>query len=60
MLADSQVATRLPAKDLERARKFYSAKLGLEPVEQRPGGEVSCCRNVDPVFPVAPVTRIRS
>src|SRR4029450_2038489 len=38
MLADSQVATRLLAKDLERARKFYSAKLGLEPVEQRPGG----------------------
>jgi catechol 2,3-dioxygenase-like lactoylglutathione lyase family enzyme len=38
MLADSQVATRLLAKDLERARKFYSARLGLEPVEQRPGG----------------------
>lgn len=38
MLADSQVATRLPAKDLARARKFYSEKLGLEPVEERPGG----------------------
>lgn len=38
MLEASQVATRLPAKDLERAKRFYSEKLGLEPVEQRPGG----------------------
>ena len=38
MLADAQVSTRLPAKDLERARRFYSEKLGLEPVEERPGG----------------------
>ena len=32
------VATRLPAQDLERARRFYAEKLGLEPVEERPGG----------------------
>src|SRR5436190_22586646 len=38
MLKDAKVATRLPAKDLNRARAFYSAKLGLEPVEQRAGG----------------------
>jgi catechol 2,3-dioxygenase-like lactoylglutathione lyase family enzyme len=38
MLADSEVATRLPAKDLERAKKFYLEKLGLRPVEERPGG----------------------
>jgi catechol 2,3-dioxygenase-like lactoylglutathione lyase family enzyme len=38
MLADSHVATRLPAKDLERAKRFYSEKLGLQPVEERPGG----------------------
>jgi catechol 2,3-dioxygenase-like lactoylglutathione lyase family enzyme len=38
MLADAHVSTRLPAKDLERARRFYSEKLGLEPVEERPGG----------------------
>jgi catechol 2,3-dioxygenase-like lactoylglutathione lyase family enzyme len=38
MLTDSEVATRLPAKDLERARRFYSEKLGLEPIEERPGG----------------------
>jgi catechol 2,3-dioxygenase-like lactoylglutathione lyase family enzyme len=37
-LAESQVATRLPVKDLQRARRFYSEKLGLEPVEERPGG----------------------
>jgi len=30
MLADAQVATRLPAKDLERARMFYSVQLGLQ------------------------------
>jgi catechol 2,3-dioxygenase-like lactoylglutathione lyase family enzyme len=38
MLGEANVATRLPAKDLERARAFYSEKLGLEPVEVRPGG----------------------
>ena len=38
MLKDSDVATRLPAQDLERARAFYAEKLGLEPVEERPGG----------------------
>jgi catechol 2,3-dioxygenase-like lactoylglutathione lyase family enzyme len=38
MLTDSHVATRLPAQDLERARAFYRDKLGLEPVEERPGG----------------------
>jgi catechol 2,3-dioxygenase-like lactoylglutathione lyase family enzyme len=38
MLNDGDVATRLPAQDLERARAFYAEKLGLEPVEERPGG----------------------
>ena len=38
MLTESQVATRLPVGDLDRARRFYSEKLGLEPVEERPGG----------------------
>lgn len=42
-LMDAQVATRLPAKDLERARKFYSEKLGLEPAEERPGGLLYRC-----------------
>lgn len=40
MLANANVATRLPAQDLERARRFYAEKLGLEPAEGRPGGLV--------------------
>ena len=43
MLSDAKVATRLPAQDLERARRFYSEKLGLEPVEDRPGGLLYRC-----------------
>jgi catechol 2,3-dioxygenase-like lactoylglutathione lyase family enzyme len=38
MLEDARVATRLPAQDLDRARRWYAEKLGLEPVEERPGG----------------------
>lgn len=38
LLQAAKVATRLPAQDLERARKFYADMLGLEPVEERPGG----------------------
>nr|WP_202449378.1 VOC family protein [Streptomyces sp. SID2999] len=37
------VATRLPAQDLGRARRFYSEKLGLEPVDERPGGLLYRC-----------------
>jgi catechol 2,3-dioxygenase-like lactoylglutathione lyase family enzyme len=38
LLAEAKVATRLPAQDLDRARRFYAEKLGLEPVEEREGG----------------------
>jgi catechol 2,3-dioxygenase-like lactoylglutathione lyase family enzyme len=38
VLARSDVQTRLPAQDLERARRFYAEKLGLHPIEERPGG----------------------
>jgi catechol 2,3-dioxygenase-like lactoylglutathione lyase family enzyme len=38
MLSNARVATRIPAQDLARARAFYSEKLGLQPVEERPGG----------------------
>jgi catechol 2,3-dioxygenase-like lactoylglutathione lyase family enzyme len=38
MLKNGRVATRLPARNLERAKAFYAAKLGLEPVEEREGG----------------------
>jgi catechol 2,3-dioxygenase-like lactoylglutathione lyase family enzyme len=43
MLKDSDVSTRIPAQDLARARKFYSSKLGLEPVDERPGGLLYKC-----------------
>jgi catechol 2,3-dioxygenase-like lactoylglutathione lyase family enzyme len=37
-LRNGQIAARIPCQDLERARRFYSEKLGLEPSEKRPGG----------------------
>jgi catechol 2,3-dioxygenase-like lactoylglutathione lyase family enzyme len=43
MLASAGVATRLPAQNLERARAFYAEKLGLEPIEERPGGLLYRC-----------------
>jgi catechol 2,3-dioxygenase-like lactoylglutathione lyase family enzyme len=45
LLQNAEVATRLPAQDLERARAFYAEKLGLEPVEERPGGLLYRCRS---------------
>ncbi len=42
MLRNGRVATRVPAQDLERARAFYSEKLGLEPAEEREGGRYVC------------------
>ena len=38
VLAHGDVQPRLPCQDLERARRFYADKLGLEPVEEREGG----------------------
>jgi catechol 2,3-dioxygenase-like lactoylglutathione lyase family enzyme len=38
MLDNARIATRLPCQDLDRARRFYAEKLGLEPTEERPGG----------------------
>jgi catechol 2,3-dioxygenase-like lactoylglutathione lyase family enzyme len=37
-LEQASVAVRLPARDLKRARSWYQARLGLEPVEERDGG----------------------
>jgi catechol 2,3-dioxygenase-like lactoylglutathione lyase family enzyme len=45
LFQNAEVATRLPAQDLERARAFYAEKLGLEPVEERPGGLRYRCGN---------------
>jgi catechol 2,3-dioxygenase-like lactoylglutathione lyase family enzyme len=36
-LQDAAVGVRLPAQDLERARRFYAERLGLRPVEAREG-----------------------
>jgi catechol 2,3-dioxygenase-like lactoylglutathione lyase family enzyme len=44
-LRDSNVATRLPAQDLDRARAWYAEKLGLEPSDERPGGLLYRMRN---------------
>jgi catechol 2,3-dioxygenase-like lactoylglutathione lyase family enzyme len=38
MLGNASVATRIPVRDLGRAREWYSDNLGLEPSEERPGG----------------------
>jgi len=43
MLEHGHVATRLPAEDLARARRYYRDKLGLEPAEERPGGLLYRC-----------------
>jgi catechol 2,3-dioxygenase-like lactoylglutathione lyase family enzyme len=45
MLEDSDVAARLPAQDLARAKSFYRDKLGLTPSEERPGGLRYRCGN---------------
>jgi catechol 2,3-dioxygenase-like lactoylglutathione lyase family enzyme len=37
-LIDARVEARLPAQDLDRARRWYADKLGLEPTEERDGG----------------------
>src|SRR5919205_3639136 len=37
-LAGGRAITKLPARDLDRARAFYRDRLGLTPVEERDGG----------------------
>ena len=38
MLADYPIHAALPATNLERAKRFYSEKLGLAPESEAPGG----------------------
>src|SRR5882757_5804413 len=45
MLEQGDVAARLPAQDLKRAKAFYADKLGLTPTEERPGGLRYQCGN---------------
>jgi catechol 2,3-dioxygenase-like lactoylglutathione lyase family enzyme len=33
-----RIVAKLPAQDLDRARRFYRDRLGLEPAEEREGG----------------------
>ena len=47
ILARGRVATRLPAQDLERARRFYAETLGLLPVDERPGGLLYRCGDTE-------------
>jgi catechol 2,3-dioxygenase-like lactoylglutathione lyase family enzyme len=42
MLANSRVAAILPVVDLERAKKFYEEKLGLQGVEIPEGAMYEC------------------
>jgi catechol 2,3-dioxygenase-like lactoylglutathione lyase family enzyme len=42
-LTGASLAVRLPAQDLERARTFYSERLGLDPVDERPGALLYRC-----------------
>ncbi|MER6472232.1 VOC family protein [Streptomyces collinus] len=46
-LTRGRVTTRLPAQDLDRARRFYEERLGLTPVDERPGGLLYRCGGVD-------------
>ena len=43
MLADGRVDAAIPASDLDRARAFYSEKLGLTPTEETPEGLIYEC-----------------
>ncbi len=44
MLANSPVAAILPAVDLERAKRFYEEKLGLQPIDTPGlGGAMFAC-----------------
>jgi catechol 2,3-dioxygenase-like lactoylglutathione lyase family enzyme len=47
LLATARLAVRLPAQDLDRARRWYAEKLGLEPVDERPGAFLYRCANGD-------------
>jgi catechol 2,3-dioxygenase-like lactoylglutathione lyase family enzyme len=38
VLSAANAVTKIPAQDLDRARAWYRDRLGLEPVEERPGG----------------------
>ena len=56
-LTDARVEARLPAQDLDRARRWYADKLGLEPAEERDGGlRYECASGVFCLFASAGAT----
>jgi catechol 2,3-dioxygenase-like lactoylglutathione lyase family enzyme len=46
-LDSARAVAKLPARDLERARRFYRDRLGLEPVEEREGGLRYVCTTTE-------------
>ncbi|HEY1777024.1 MAG TPA: VOC family protein [Solirubrobacteraceae bacterium] len=46
-LSNAHAVTKLPARDLERARAFYRDKLGLEAIEERNGGLRYVCGSTE-------------
>jgi catechol 2,3-dioxygenase-like lactoylglutathione lyase family enzyme len=46
-MSNAHVVTKLPAQNLDRARRFYRDKLGLEPVEEREGGLRFICAGTE-------------
>ena len=50
-LTDARMEARLPAQDLDRARRWYAEKLALEPAEERDGGlRYECASSVFCLF----------
>src|SRR5437868_7695468 len=50
MLGSSEVAAALPAKDIDRAKKFYTETLGLKVSQDTPGGTLFDAGNGSKVF----------
>jgi catechol 2,3-dioxygenase-like lactoylglutathione lyase family enzyme len=46
-LTGASLAVRLPAQDLDRARAFYSERLGLDPIDEREGALLYSCGGQD-------------
>jgi catechol 2,3-dioxygenase-like lactoylglutathione lyase family enzyme len=45
MLKDSEVLAMVPVKDIKTAEKFYSETLGLNKIDENPGGITYKCGN---------------
>ena len=46
-LGEARAITKLPAQNLDRARRFYRDRLGLEPAEEREGGLRYVCNTTE-------------